>query len=174
MMRPARILLLLLAVLAIAQLAAFAPRLPDPMASHFDLAGRADGWMPRATFLGFYVVTVIGLTALVLGIGWLARRAPDTMLNIPNRERWLSREHRAETLDFIGRQHEWIAVAIFGCFVALFQLTVVANARTPAHLPAGATWVLLLGTVAGASIPALRIRRRFSRLPSPARPTHHS
>jgi uncharacterized membrane protein len=55
------------------------PRLPDPMPTHFDWAGRPDGWMPRA--LGAWVIPAIAIVtvalirgaALLLPEGWRER-----------------------------------------------------------------------------------------------------
>jgi uncharacterized membrane protein len=160
-MSPARCVLLVLAVLAIVQAAVLGPRLPDPMASHFGLDGRADGWSSRASFLVFYAVTIVVTTAMILGISWVSRRLDGAMLNIPNRERWLAPEHRDATFRFLTSQMEWIAVVVLATFIALFQLTVVANAATPARVAPAALWGLLGATAVGALVPALRIHRRF-------------
>ncbi len=54
-------------------------RLPDPMATHFDIHGRPNGWMPRALGAGFIPATGAGVVALVrfggalLPAGWRER-----------------------------------------------------------------------------------------------------
>ena len=61
-----------------ASLAVFA-RLPDPMPTHFDVHGRANGWMPRA--LGAFVlpgiavltVALVRLGGKILPAGWRER-----------------------------------------------------------------------------------------------------
>jgi uncharacterized membrane protein len=168
--RPARIVLALLAVLAIVQVAVLGPRLPDPTASHFGLDGRADGWMPRGSFLVFYMVTIVVLTAMILGLSWLSRRLAGTMLNIPHRDRWLAPEHRDATLRFLASQMEWIAVVVLATFIGIFQLAAIANAATPARIAPAALWGLLAATVVGALVPALRIRIRFRRPPQDSAP----
>jgi uncharacterized membrane protein len=53
-----------LAASALATVAVY-ERLPDPIATHFDLEGRANGWMPRAVGAWFVPVFGLALWALV-------------------------------------------------------------------------------------------------------------
>lgn len=42
------------------------PRLPDRMASHFNLRLRPDGWMAKRPFVLIYAVTMAGLAVLMI------------------------------------------------------------------------------------------------------------
>ena len=48
----------------VAQLAYYSKRLPDRMASHFDIHRKPDNWLGKGAFLGVYAATQIGLGLL--------------------------------------------------------------------------------------------------------------
>jgi hypothetical protein len=64
-------------VLLVALAAFYYPILPvGRVASHFDLAGRPDGWMPRGEFLLTFLGVALGLVAFNLLIVFVATREP--------------------------------------------------------------------------------------------------
>ncbi len=67
------------------------PQLPDRVASHFDLSGKADGWSTKQGLLRAYL-GIIGLVALtILGGAFGVSKLPVSVINLPNRELWLSK-----------------------------------------------------------------------------------
>ena len=55
-MTPSRVVFAVLLVVALALLAVYYPQLPERMASHFNGAGRANGWSSKAFFFGVQVI----------------------------------------------------------------------------------------------------------------------
>ena len=86
-----------------AQLWYYAPRLPDTVASHFDVAGEPDGWMAKDDFLLMIAGVVVGIAALFAFLIWLVPRVPDSAVNLPNRGYWLAAPRRAATHASIAR-----------------------------------------------------------------------
>jgi uncharacterized membrane protein len=116
------------------------PQLPDRMASHFDLYGRANGWQPKEAF--FVVMAVV--IAITGAIGFLVPRiiaaAPAELLNLPRKDYWLAPERREETLRFLQTQMEW-----FGCgvlFILLYAASQAIDANLPDHGPFGTQGML--------------------------------
>lgn len=105
--------------------------LPETVASHFDLAGRADGWSSKSGFLALYLALSLGIAALFGGLGWLLPRLPDALINLPNKDYWLAPERRAATLQRACDALRWMGVATLGLLLALLHLTVRANLREP-------------------------------------------
>ena len=68
-------LLVLLLLGAVGQALLYYPRLPDRMASHFNAAGQADGWMSKRAFFGLDLGMQVGMAVLFVGITKLARQA---------------------------------------------------------------------------------------------------
>jgi hypothetical protein len=88
---------------ALAHLAMYAPQLPQQMASRFDTAGNAMGYMSRDAF-----VWTIAITYGVMGGGFLVLAQmmpafPNALINMPNKEHWLAPERRADSLARLGR-----------------------------------------------------------------------
>jgi hypothetical protein len=153
-----------LAFLIAGQIIFFADQLPEQVASHFDRSGRPDGWTNRAALLGMY----IGLCLFLAGTFWgciaLVGRLPATMLNIPNREYWLSGPRREETVLAIQRQLAWFAAATVLFLAAVMQLVLHANVRGAARLPQLEFWLLFAGYMGITLVWVARMILRF-RLP---------
>jgi hypothetical protein len=139
-------------------------KLPDTVASHFDAAGRANGWMARGSYLEFTIGMAIGLPVFMAGITLLSVRM-GRGLNIPNRDYWLAPERRQATLA-TATQFVIALAAIVVLLVACVHLLVVsanADAAQPRMNFAG-TWAVLAGFLAATAAWIWLLRRRFSRL----------
>ncbi len=107
--------------------------LPERVASHFDAAGAANGFMPRTAYLVVMLVVcavpVLASMAMASSIG-----KPKTRINLPRRNYWLAPERRDETVRRIRRGMAQFnsRLLVFLCFVQ--WLVVRANEQQPAHL----------------------------------------
>jgi uncharacterized membrane protein len=120
--------------------------LPAKVASHFNIAGTADGFADRSSLLILYWI-VIGLAFVVShGVPLLIDRMPVSMINLPNKEYWLSEERRAGTLGFIRGHCKWLGVLLLVLFIVLFQMIFGANMSTPPRL-GNSIWVVIVGFV---------------------------
>jgi uncharacterized membrane protein len=128
-------LLLLILFLAAAFVFATADSLPPIVASHFAAGGAANGFMPRGSYLRFFVALLIGVPLLIALLSGTASVLPARFVNLPNRDYWLAPERRAETLAYLRNQGNrfGIVVAVFLCFV--HWLVVHANALSPPLFP---------------------------------------
>jgi uncharacterized protein DUF1648 len=127
----------LLALVAV-QIGWYGPRLPRLVASHFDAAGRPNGWMSRAAFVGVYVGVVFLLTVVFSTI----RFVPPSLWSLPNKEYWLAPERRAQTVDRVADEMASFGSATLALVLATFELAFRAN------LPGGTfaadvMWVVL-------------------------------
>ena len=165
MKRPLQVLFLALVLAALAQVFWQHDRLPERVATHFNAAGQANGWMTRGQHAAWHVITLLFLAGLFQGIAWLQPRLPREYVNLPHREYWLAPERAAAT-------HAWVAgaVLLLGCalmlfFIALFQLIYQANLSTPPRLNLAVWWLTggLLTVLAGVMIVLLA---KFGRKPA--------
>lgn len=140
-------------------------QMPERVASHFNAAGQANGWMTRDAQLAWQLGTVTFLALLFQGIVLLQPRLPVELINVPNRAYWFAPERRAAS-------DEWIAglVLSIGCltllfFIGLFQLVCRANLSPAPRLPAGlgALGPLLLLAILGLAATTIL---RFARKPA--------
>lgn len=160
-----RALVLTVALAAAVTVLGSAGDLPDRVASHFGLSGRADGFMPREVFLALMTLTASALPAALwfLQVG-SARRG---RVRIPHAAHWFAPPQRSRTLAYL----EWhaaafsVALAAFMVFVHWRVVLAHADEGAPPRLAPGPFFiglgVFLVFTLAWALAP----RRRFRALP---------
>lgn len=150
-----------------------ADALPERVATHFDLQGRANGWMTRSAHLRFIAAFGLALPLVILGICVALRFAPNSSFNIPHREYWLAPERRAETLAFISRHSVWLACETMAFITGVHLLVVYANRQVPPQMPLAPllTWAGCL--TVGIGFWALVMIRHFKRrhLPEQSEPS---
>jgi uncharacterized membrane protein len=140
--RPAPVIVFLLLCLALAGTAAYyLPMLPDPLATHFDAAGRANGWSDHVGFIKSVAVLVVITAAIFFG-GGLLGRIPDRLINLPNKGYWLARERRDETLAFVRDWTRWFVVLTLAMLTLLIGMALRANLAAPPTLSGYALWLV--------------------------------
>jgi len=136
------VFLLLLAAM-LAQMAWYYPRLPERMASHFDISGRANAFMPKQGFMLLNLGVAALLLLVLLIVPMLIARLPASMINLPNKDYWLAPERRAAT----ARTLQGFMVG-FGNMMMLFLLVVLGDAMRASLLPEphlqGRVWAMLV------------------------------
>ena len=140
--------IIILIAVGIAQVVYFMDVLPEPVATHFDHAGRPDGWSSIGTVLALNVAMPMVIAALFWFVPHLLRRLPDDRINLPRKEYWLAPERRAATLDWMVRHVLWFGAATLAFLIAVFGLVLRANLVNPPRLSVTAFWILLGGYLA--------------------------
>ncbi len=115
-------------------LATTASQLPPRVASHFDLEGRPNDWMSRASYLALFGCLPLLFGGVAVLISWMTRRLPARFINIPRRDFWLTPERRPAVAAFLRRRIFWLAVLMTAFLTGLHLLTVHANQSVPVHL----------------------------------------
>lgn len=160
-MKLQRILFLVLVVVAAAQIWHFYPQMPEKMASHFDGRGEANAWMPRDGFMVVYLLA-LGLTAVTFNVlPAIVRILPNSVVNLPHKQYWLSAEHRGEAVEIIARHMNAAGNATIALLLCVFQLVFRANLARDARLGSG-MWILFavfLAFIFGWSIGFIRAFR---------------
>jgi uncharacterized membrane protein len=166
-MRSNTLGLLLLAIIVLAgivQIGYYYPKLPPTVASHFDAAGRADGWMPKGSFVALNAIVLASLLVVVLVLRLLIPRLPVALINLPHKEYWLGPERNRQTY-----------ASVFGfllcCFnatglflVAVFELAYLANLGHPDTMR-WTIWPLLAVYLGFVFVWLIIFYRRFTKLP---------
>ena len=109
-------------------------QLPDPVASHFALDGRANNRMSRDAYQAFMTgVTLLIPLLLVVFQVWLPRHYPR-FLSIPHRNYWLAPEHRQQMLDYLERHTLIFGSAPALLFAGMHWMILDANSRMPPQM----------------------------------------
>jgi serine/threonine-protein kinase len=163
--RPAPIIVFVLLCLGLAGTAAYyLPVLPERLATHFDAAGRANGWSDHAGFVESVSALVVIMAAIFLG-GGLIGRIPDRLINLPNKGYWLAPERRDQALAFLRDWLRWFIVLTLAMLTLIIGMALRANLAAPPELSGYATWVIAAYVVLVLAM-LLTVFRRF-RAPAP-------
>jgi uncharacterized membrane protein len=153
----------LLVALAVVQGAVYYPQLPDVVASHFDAAGHADGWMSKPAFMAVHGAVLLLMIVTFAGIP--AVRWPDSLVNLPHKEHWLAPERRRATWSYVRRQMDLLGCGTLVLVLAVVQGVIQANLDGSQALPAAATWGVLAAYLVFTAIVVVRMMRHFVRVP---------
>jgi uncharacterized membrane protein len=129
-------------------LAYSAKLLPEKVATHFGASGQPNGWMSRSGYLLFLGAIGVGLPLINAIVILLIRRIPNHLINLPNKEYWLSEENREQTCSYISGQMLWLACLEVAFFAGLHYLTIQANQLDPVRLEMAKFMPLTIGFVA--------------------------
>lgn len=136
-------------------------QLPARVASHFDAAGLANGFMPRGEYLLFMLVLTLAVPVLVAFVSVVIPRIAPSMLKIPRRDYWLAPERRHEAYATLATSG-FLMASIIACFlIALHFVLMSANNRTPPRLDAVLMWALIALLIVSLVTCQLLCWRRF-------------
>ncbi|HXY53642.1 MAG TPA: DUF1648 domain-containing protein [Nitrospirota bacterium] len=122
-----RIIFTIALLLCIGQAFYYYPLLPNRVASHFGASGLPNAWSDKETFLKIYLFIVAFIGVLFSITGVVVRKLPDSMINLPNKDYWLSLGHRQETTDFLARQFHWFGSATLLLLLDIFHQSFTVN-----------------------------------------------
>jgi uncharacterized membrane protein len=126
-MSLSRIILVFLVIGLVGQILYYYPNLPDRMASHFNGAGEPDGWMSKQNFLIFEAVILLFIIAEFSLLPLLIEKMPNSLINLPNKDHWLSEENRTATFAVIRQYFEWCSAMLLALFIAVNEMVFRAN-----------------------------------------------
>jgi uncharacterized membrane protein len=158
-----RVILAALVVFAL-QCGYYYTRLPATMASHFGGNGMPNGWSDKLEYFGLMAGVVALLAGVFLLLPELLSRLSPYSMNLPNRDFWLAPERREETIQYMREAVRSMMAATLALMVIVNQLVIDANLREEPRLSSATVW-LLGGYLGFAGVWAVRIYRRFGRVP---------
>jgi len=110
-------------------------QMPDPVASHFAMDGRANSRMSRDAYQHFMTGMTLLIPLILVVFQALLPKMLTRFISIPRREYWLATpERRAQMLDYLERHALVTALAPPLFFAGIQWLVVDANTRVPPTL----------------------------------------
>lgn len=101
--------------------------LPDQVTSHFDAKGSPTGVISQTSFVILMLFCVSLLPALLwLLAARLIRVCDASLINVPNREVWLSPEHIEETRAYLVRHFAYFCQVLVAFLCYAFALVALA------------------------------------------------
>jgi uncharacterized membrane protein len=139
-------------------------RLPERLATHFDAAGRANGWSTREEWRGFSLLLGTALPLGAVGLFWVIRAFPVWTFNLPNRDYWLAAKRRRATFAWFLRRGWWLGCLELFFFLGIQWIVVRANAVSPPTLANGPMFAVAGLFLAGLLLWVVQLHRHFGRL----------
>jgi hypothetical protein len=109
---PMRTALLLSSLVTLALQLFYAGRLPGKVAVHFDVAGRANGWMDRGHHLFTGIAMTVFVTLVFLMIPLITEIVPEKYINTPKKDFWLRPENRKKFGALVGGQMHFAGILV--------------------------------------------------------------
>lgn len=158
----------LLAVSA-AQAVHYYPLLPEHMATHFGISGRADAFGSKTSFFTIYYIVVGGVAAIFLGFRFAMAKIPAWLISLPNRDYWLAPRRREETARLLGPHLMWYGSATLAFLIGVTQCVFNANlsGRMSLHV---SFWAVCGAYLMYTALWIFWLYRRFSRPGPPGGP----
>jgi uncharacterized membrane protein len=163
--RLPKLIFILLVLYAASHSYHYYSQLPAVVQSHFNREGIPNGRQSRFVFFSFFLGATVLASVLTFGLPAILRVMPSQMINLPNKNYWLSPERRATSFDFISTWFAWFGCAAFLVILFTFDYAVQSNLH-PDHRPDPARFAyVLLAFLAFALVWIIRMFLRFGRFP---------
>lgn len=108
-----------------------AEHLPEKVAQHFDLNGKANGWATRDTYVIQFLSLGCGVSAGTVGLLYAMRFFPARFLNVPRPDYWRQPANYQKACDIL-LQFGYVFSGLFLMWLAaVHALLVQANQSTP-------------------------------------------
>ena len=121
---------LITAISAVAQLSYWFGKLPAEVPVHFDAAGDPDGWSSRTSLVVLNVILHLFCLLCLPLAGYASRYLPESLINMPNKEYWLSAEKRNETFRVIDSLLVFTSALTSWLFMIIFHMTALVGIGT--------------------------------------------
>jgi len=168
-MKTIRLPLFILVILSIGFLGYVqysASQLPERVATHFGYNGTPDGWMSRDKHVLFFSAFGIGIPWFMVILGFTTKFFPNYLFNLPNRNYWLSPERKTQTCLYFCRYLIWMACITLLLFAEIQYEVVKANQNSPAKMPSGLFWPVLIFYIIAMLLLSIPTYFRFRKIPS--------
>ena len=140
--------------------------LPEVVASHFGPSGAPDAWMSRGGLLATFAAGQAIIFSVAPLATTLVKRLPTELVNLPNKDYWLTPERRDEAVRRLAN-HAWGFSAAIGAFIVFVEVLVVRANLAHAPLENGIFLAGLAGVFAFTIGWIVRMNAAF-RVPNPS------
>ncbi len=153
---------LILLALGIVQFVVYYPRLPETMAVHFNREGLANGWSSREIFFSIQIGLLVMLT-VIAAFAPLWSLRPGMKFRLPNREYWLAKERRGETMAWVENSYRKLFLLSMILMLLVSEQVLRVNLSQPVRLDSTLFLVALGSYFLIVGVWLIRLFRKFRR-----------
>lgn len=120
-------------VLVLLQLAHIYPGLPETISTRFDSNGTPLRSMTKDEFVMFHLGFILCMSSVFALAGFIVARLPPKFVAIPNKDYWLAKSRRAETMKGLQSDLCWMGIIVGGFVLAVDYFVMdaaIRNTRT--------------------------------------------
>ncbi len=101
--------------------------LPEIIVSRYHINDTVDGWISRKSFLVVQMLTIVFLSGTLFALSYFIPKFPNSIINLPNKDFWLSAERRGKTIGVLQRFSFWLGSLTLSCISLIMQEVYLAN-----------------------------------------------
>jgi uncharacterized membrane protein len=154
-----------LAAYAAVHFPSYYSQLPNVVASHFNGRGVANGWQTKSSFFTIFVGVSVLAAVIGFGIPRIIAAVPPQLINLPNKQYWLSPERLAETRAFLNAYFAWFGCAVFLLIILTFDYAIQSNLHPENRPDVSRMWYILAGFLSFVVVGTIRTMAKFLRPP---------
>ena len=151
-MRTIRLLWLIVIILLLFQGYNSYWKLPDRMATHFNLSGMPNGWSDKDNFFMLWYLMLIGINLMFYVPSLFMHKIPPSLVNLPNKQYWFETEERKKIAMTKIRNLLFITMLIVNIYFGLIFET-ITRGNTPSKHQINPVWLFApMGTMLAITI----------------------
>ena len=102
-------------------------KLPETVATHFSRNGTPGNWQPKSVLMWTLVAATVVPAVLIFGVPAIVRALPVAVVNVPNKDYWLSGDRAEQTQEFLAGWFGWFGCVVFLLMLYVFNFVVLWN-----------------------------------------------
>jgi len=119
------------------------PGLPAEIPIHFDENMVPDDVVSSSEFLWIFIFSQLAALLVFVGLSFGIRYIPVSLVNLPNREYWLTGERRADSLSWLSGMLMLMASSVMWLMIGLFRMSVQFG-RGDLQNPGPVLWTMVI------------------------------
>lgn len=129
MKNKSMIIMIISYLVSIIQSLYYLPRLPQNVAVHFGGTGAANNWGNRQFLITFDLAVITVIFAMFITITLLIKHISSEMINLPDKNYWLSGEKKEKTLTIIQNILSEFGLATIILLLIIFEIVYRTNVK---------------------------------------------
>jgi len=143
--------------------------MPQKIASHFNASGEADSYSNKDILIYLNLPIYLFILILFELFVYLTPRIPENLINLPNKDYWLSEGRKNETYSILRIYIRWMGIITLLLLMFVYNENYITNINNE-HEIGIAFWIYLGAYLLITVFIVLKMNYRFQRFPNEEKP----